>query len=287
MSESPVRHRLNGEEIAPHPLSKEFTWREARGPFRILSEAQAEQWNRDGYFVLEDAIDRDTLKMLEAEIDPQEARVEAFLEKQEGGRLGIARAGEISFTTHMVLRSEALREFCRGKLFQDLCHDLIGPDARLYWDQAVYKKPGTESPFPWHQDNGYNFVEPQSYLTCWIAINDATAENGCPWVVPGLHRRGTLTHASTLLGFQCVEDPPDAVCAEAGAGSVVVFSSLTPHATGPNRSDGVRKAYIVQFADAETARVAIDEETGERTREPQADPERQFPVLQAGEGPPV
>ena len=86
---------------------------------------------------------------------------------------------------------------------------------RLYWDQAVYKKPGTESPFPWHQDNGYAFVEPQQYLTCWVALTDATEENGCPWVVPGLHRRGTLAHEYSDIGFVCLRDPADAVAVPA------------------------------------------------------------------------
>ncbi len=134
-------------------------------------------------------------------------------------------------------------------MFQDLGRDLLGPDVRLYWDQAVYKKPGTEAPFPWHQDNGYNFVEPQCYLTCWIALTDATEQSGCPWVVPGLHRLGTLEHWSTPLGYRCLEEnPPGAVPIEAPAGSIVVFTSLTPHATGANRTAGARKAYIVQLA---------------------------------------
>lgn len=276
---------LAGRPITSHALSSEFSWPDVKGPFRVLSEEQAGQWNQDGYFVLKDALDEATLELLKREIDPQEAKTEAFLEKQKDGKFGIARAGEITFTTHMVLRSESLRELCSGKLFQDLCHDLIGDDARLYWDQAVYKKPRTQSPFPWHQDNGYNFVEPQSYLTCWIAINDATEDNGCPWVVPGLHRRGTLAHERTPLGFQCVEDPPGAMCAPARAGSIVVFSSLTPHATGPNRTDRPRKAYIVQYAHGVTERVAIDEETGERTTEVQADPKRQFMILERGQAP--
>ena len=166
----------------------------------------------------------------------------------EGGRFFIARADEITFTTHLVLRSALLRRFTSSTLLADLCADLIGPDARLYWDQAVYKKPGTESPFPWHQDNGYAFVEPQQYLTCWIALTDATEDNGCPWVVPGLHRRGTLAHEYSDIGFVCLRDPAAAVAVPAPAGSIVVFSSLTPHSTGPNRTDAVRKAYIVQFA---------------------------------------
>ena len=51
---------------------------------------------------------------------------------------------------------------------------------RLYWDQAVYKKPDTAASFPWHQDNGYAYVEPQQYLTCWIALTDATERERLP-----------------------------------------------------------------------------------------------------------
>ena len=69
-----------------------------------------------------------------------------------------------------------------------------------------------------------------------------------PWVVPGLHRRGTLLHGLTDLGWQCLEEPEDPVAVPLRAGSIAVFSSLTPHRTGPNESDAVRKAYIVQFA---------------------------------------
>ena len=121
----------------------------------------------------------------------------------------------------------------------------------LYWDQAVYKKPEKPRRFPWHQDNGYAFVEPQQYLTIWLALTDATVDNGCPWVVPGLHRRGTLAHRYVdPLGFECLHDPPGAVAAEVPAGGAVVFSSLTPHLTGPNTTAEVRKAYIIQYAPA-------------------------------------
>ena len=133
-------------------------------------------------------------------------------------------------------------------MFADLCHDLIGPDARLYWEQSVYKQPHSAEPILWHQDNGYTYVEPQAYLTCWVALTDATLENGCVWVLPGVHRGGTVAHEDTPIGFQCCSDPPGAVAVPVKAGSVVVFSSLTPHATGYNTTDETRKAYILQYA---------------------------------------
>lgn len=263
-------------EPAPHPRNRGFAWSPPRGPFRRLTDGQAKSFDERGFCVVEDALSPDEVRAVVAEIDPWEAKVEQALEALPEKKVFIARAGEITFTTHLVLRSERLRDFCRGPLFQDLAHDLVGPDVRLYWDQAVYKKPGAKDDFPWHQDNGYTYVEPQAYLTVWIALTDATRDNGCPWIVPGLHQHGTLAHWMTPLGWRCLEDAPDAVACELRAGSAVVFSSLTPHATGPNRSDGVRKAYIVQLA---PDGAAIPGDGGAQQCD---DPQRQYPILVGG-----
>ena len=156
---------------------------------------------------------------------------------------------------------------------------------RLYWDQAVYKKAEKPRAFPWHQDNGYTFLEPQQYLTCWVALTDATLENGCPRVMPGLHRRGTLAHHLTDAGWQCLDDPEGAVAVPVQAGSVVVFSSLTPHSTGPNLTDTVRKSYIVQFAPDGARALKALPGSPQPVVELQDDPERQFPVLVHGSAP--
>lgn len=266
--------------VTRHPLNTAFSWRSHEGPFRRITAEQARAYDEDGCFVLEDAFDADELAAVLAEIDPREAELEALLRTADGGRIFIARADEITFTTHLVVGSPVLRAFVLGPVFQDLAADLIGPDVRLYWDQAVYKKPGTEAPFPWHQDNGYAFVEPQQYLTCWVALTDATVDNGCPWVVPGLHRQGTLAHELTDLGFVCLTDAPDAVPVPARAGSIVVFSSLTPHCTGPNRTDEVRRSYIVQFAPDGAA--VLDPRQPGAPGVPATVPERQFPILVGG-----
>ncbi len=269
-------------KATPHAWNRDFAWQPPRGAYRRIDAAQARSWDEQGYFVLDDAFDAATIARVIAEIDPFEQKSEAFLRKQPGGRLHIARADEITFTTHLVARSPYLHEFARSPVFCDLVHDLIGPDVRLYWDQAVYKKPGTRSDFPWHQDNGYTFVEPQAYLTCWVALTDATEANGCPRVVPGLHRGGTLAHVPTDLGLVCFDEPPSApVTAPVRAGGIVVFSSLTPHATGPNGTSETRRAYILQYA-PEGAIALRPGEHGSITREPCSATERQFPVLRDG-----
>ena len=106
----------------------------------------------------------------------------------------------------------------------------------VWFTQFVTKMPDAASgktEFPWHQDNGYTFVEPQQYLTLWLPLVDVDEANGCPWIAPGLHRLGTLEHWATPIGLKCLEAAPDAVPVPARAGDAIVFSSLTPHRTGP------------------------------------------------------
>jgi ectoine hydroxylase-related dioxygenase (phytanoyl-CoA dioxygenase family) len=263
-----------------HKWNEAFEWEPATGPFRRITDEQARDYDEQGFFVFEDALSADEVARLRDEIDPFEERSTEWL-RSKGGSVLISDADAITFTTHLVKSSEHIKKVCSSGVLAEIAADLIGPDVRLYWDQAVYKKPEKPRPFPWHQDNGYTYVVPQQYLTCWIALTDATEENGCPLVVPGLHKLGTLQHWWTDYGFQCVEDPSDYVPAEAKAGSIVVFSSLTPHQTGPNTTEDVRKAYIVQYAPvgAEMFR----EQDGKITQELADDAERQFIVVQGGE----
>jgi phytanoyl-CoA hydroxylase len=267
-----------------HPWNTAFEWRDHIPPFRRVTPDQARQFDHDGFFVLEDAFEADTVRAVRAEIDGYEAELEEKLRRRDNGRILIAEADAITFTTHLVTRSRLLRDFAAGVTFADLCVDLVGPDANLYWDQAVYKKPEKPRRFPWHQDNGYTFVEPQQYLTCWVALTDATVENGCPHVAPELHRLGTLQHTYIdPLGYECFADPGDVVAAPVRAGGMVVFSSLTPHFTGPNTTTEVRKAYIVQYAPVGARIQHGDPATGPPTSDVTADdPDRQFAVARDG-----
>jgi phytanoyl-CoA hydroxylase len=266
-----------------HPWNQGFTWEGSTPPFRRLTTEQVAQFDRDGFVVVPDVFGAGEVAGIVAELDRFEAEVETFLAEQDGQRFAIAEAGAITFSTHLVTRSARLRAFAAHPFFVDVCADLVGPDVNLYWDQAVYKKPDKPRRFPWHQDNGYAYVEPQQYLTCWVALTDATADNGCPQVARGLHRAGTLAHTYVEpLGWECLDQPDDVALAEVGAGGVVVFSSLTPHLTGPNLTDEVRKAYILQYAPVGAAVLKGDPARPPATRVTADDRDRQFPVLRRG-----
>ena len=232
-----------------HPRNTQFSWDQPNPPFEVISEAQAQSYRELGGFILEDAFDDTLIAQVLDALDPIEAEVNERLQHQPKDQPSIARADEIVFSAHVVTKNNIAKRFASHPIFSGLCRDLIGPRARLYWDQLVYKRPGTVEDFPWHQDNGYTFVDPQQYLTCWVAMTDATRDNGCPWIAPGQHRQGTLKHRWAGLGFQCLEESPaDAKPMPLKAGSIAVFSSLTPHRTGPNLTSNIRKAYILQYA---------------------------------------
>ncbi|HEX7851921.1 MAG TPA: phytanoyl-CoA dioxygenase family protein [Sphingomonas sp.] len=233
------------------PRSAGFEWRDvpADRPLRRLARDEVEAFDRDGFIVVRSAFTRAELAEVEAAIDPIEQAYERYVSEQQGGNFRLTSSGTITFTAHLVTRSTALRAFAAHPVIRDLCHDLAGDRMRLYWDQSVYKKTGKKQEFPWHQDNGYTFIEPQQYLTFWIPLVDVDEENGCPWIARGLHKLGTLDHWLTPIGLKCLEDADDAVAAPAAAGDIILFSSLAPHRTGPNLKDGtVRKAYILQYA---------------------------------------
>jgi len=261
----------------PHPRNRGFAWRDTdQARLRRLTPDQVDQFDTLGFFKLEGPFTPEELARVAEAIDPLDAEGEQLL--RERGGIGLSSLDAITFTTHLVKRSETLRAFAAHPALKDVCHDLIGDDVRLYWDQSVYKKSGKPQEFPWHQDNGYTFIEPQQYITCWIPLADVDETNGCPWIAPGLHRRGTFEHWPTPIGLKCLEDAADAVCVPAKAGDAIVFSSLAPHRTGPNLKAGtVRKAYILQYApDGAIAYPRGGEATA------QADPERQFAILEHG-----
>lgn len=215
----------------------------------IVSPPQYTQFENEGYFVLEDFF-------TEAEIDEITTSIDNFAllheeKMQKEGAQGISRPGEISFTSHLARRDPAIAAFCKHPRMVRLVTELIGPDVRLYWDQSVYKQPETPREFPWHQDNGYTPVLPEQYYTCWLALTDATLENGCIWLLPGSHLHGTLSHEDSPIGRVGYFGDETGIPVPLKKGSMAVFSSLTLHKSGPNLSDGARKAYIMQYIPAE------------------------------------
>jgi len=170
---------------------------------------------------------------------------------REPMRIGERGKSKFEYGPLLQLRDPVLRRYATSRALVLPLLALLGPDVRLYWDQAVSKPPGTGSETPWHQDNGYGAVVPAEYVTTTLAIDAMTLENGCLWIQPGSHRDGPKPHRDTGGFFQIgYEGDEKGEPLELEAGDVGVFSSLTMHRAGPNPSANPRRSWVIQFIPA-------------------------------------
>jgi ectoine hydroxylase-related dioxygenase (phytanoyl-CoA dioxygenase family) len=95
-----------------------------------------------------------------------------------------------------------------------------------------------------------------------MALDDATVENGCIWVIPASHKWGVLPHErdDTLSDKVGYRGPEVGVAVPVKRGQVIAFSSLLLHRSGANATDKPRRAYVIQYCQTDT----LNPETGER-----------------------
>ena len=205
-----------------------------------LAATDRDAFASDGFFIV-DALFTD------AECDTITAEVERAAFELA---LGEAADGPLSYRPMMHLASPALTAVATDPRWASIVLPLVGTgDARLYWEQAVAKPPRARTELPWHQDNGYTPLVPEEYVTCWLALDEAELDNGCLWVIPGSHRHGTVRHQNGAGPFRVGHNGPDTdgLPVPVSRGSVLVFSSLLMHRSGPNTTDRARRAWILQY----------------------------------------
>ncbi len=133
-----------------------------------------------------------------------------------------------------------------------ICRATLGEDAYLFWEQYVIKGTDPDSSFAWHQDSGYVHEDHEPYLTCWIALDDVTEENGAVYLLP-YSRSGIKSYVKHIpdpvIGDRIAYFGSDPGIPMTGpAGTIVVFSSVVLHRSGPNLTDRLRRAYLAQYS---------------------------------------
>ena len=202
-----------------------------------------DRFERDGYFLVDDLFSADECDDILGHLERTTFEL----------ALGQAEDGPLSYRPMMHLASAELKAVATDPRWGPIVMPLLGPSVRLYWEQGVAKPPQARTVLPWHQDNGYAPTIPERYVTCWLALDDADTDNGCLWVIPGSHRDGTVRHHDVdgspfRSGYDGSEE---GVAVPVRRGSVLVFSSLVMHKSGPNVSDRQRRAWILQYCEGE------------------------------------
>lgn len=139
---------------------------------------------------------------------------------------------------------------------------VIGPNVKCMQSMLFIKAAGQPGQ-AWHQDEDFIPTRDRSLVGGWIALDRATTENGCLWVIPGSHRHGILWDQAWHgdRRFDCSEESQgfpytdtDAVPVEVEAGSAVFFNGYLLHRSLPNRAapGSFRRALVNHFMSAES-----------------------------------
>jgi phytanoyl-CoA hydroxylase len=114
----------------------------------------------------------------------------------------------------------------------------------------------------WHQDEDFIPTRDRSLVGGWIAMDDATIENGCLWLIPGSHKPGILWPMERQQDsrFDCTDESTgfpytdaDAIPVEVEAGSIVFFNGYLLHRSFPNRAQsGYRRVLVNHYMRAES-----------------------------------
>lgn len=253
-----------------------------------MSDLRA-QLDREGYLVIENVFPKDAIDAVRAEYAAlmgelckgwvAEGRLDkAVLDLDFNGQLLAANAagldwfqpmdislpgGEITADTPMHF-GPAVFALLRHEAILNIAEELIGPEITSNPIQHVRIKPPARllregesrahvTYTDWHQDRGVTHEEADetAMITVWIAVSDATAENGCLQVVPRTHREELKTHcpgnAFQLSIPDVALDKSKAIPLPVKSGGVVIFDPGTAHASLVNRTDGFRWSFDIRY----------------------------------------
>lgn len=147
-------------------------------------------------------------------------------------------------------------------IVREVCARMYGAHTSISVFRAmIMNKPaGQGTVLPWHQDAGEVWgLDRDPVVTLWMALDDATPENGCMEVVPGTHRRGLLSQRGSTLSAADAERhcPPHAVRRlPVVAGEMLLLHNWAVHRSGVNPTDRPRRAFTMCLMDARTISVS-------------------------------
>jgi ectoine hydroxylase-related dioxygenase (phytanoyl-CoA dioxygenase family) len=217
----------------------------ATGRSRLTPE-QVAQYERDGYVLFNEPVFS----------SDQFARLKAIFEED------LAKYSDEDLDT-IHFRDERMLEFLLADELLDLVEPVVGPNIGLWSSHIISKAPRTGKATPWHEDSAFwdgRISTMAGICTVWLALDEATPENGSMGVIPGSHDNG-------FSDYEAVESDTNIftrqIRPELLDESKAVFFSLQPnecslhearimHGANANTSDKRRAGYTMRYFPTES-----------------------------------
>ncbi len=259
----------------------------------MLTTEQTKSYQQNGYLVLEQCFSDEQMDLLKnsateivANFDPNSTRAvfstedhsktrdnyflssgdkvrcffeeDAFDDKGELKQDKSLSINKIGHALHQLVPE--FKTFSHCEKIKNIALDLGLQRPQIHQSMYIFKQPKIGGVIRWHQDASYFFSTPLSVVTFWLAVEDATMQNGCLQVQSGgtsvaqdnplreqfLRYTDDSTELKTLNDMPWPDDD-DAKPLVVKKGTLVVFNGLLPHFSAPNLSDKSRHAFTLHI----------------------------------------
>lgn len=218
----------------------------------IITDLHRQQYQQEGYFILERAISGEHLQILRDSCDQLIDLMHQEMDRLGTDHIHISHRNKRYHIAKKYDQVPRLSEYVFSELMAEICRATIGETAYLFYDQYVVKAAQQGIKFSWHQDSGYLGFFHRPYVTVWAAVDDVNEENGTVYVMPfsTIGIRTMVEHVrDPVTGDQSGYFGKErGVPAIVPAGSLVVLSSVSFHCSGANTTSQMRRAYVTQYS---------------------------------------
>jgi phytanoyl-CoA hydroxylase len=259
----------------------------------MLTTEQTKSYQTNGYLVLEQCFSDEQMDLLKnsaseivADFDPNSTRAvfstedhsktrdnyflssgdkvrcffeeDAFDDKGELKQDKSLSINKIGHALHQLVPE--FKTFSHCEKIKNIALDLGLQRPQIHQSMYIFKQPKIGGVIRWHQDASYFFSTPLSVVTFWLAVEDATMQNGCLQVQSGgtsVAQDNPLREQFFFFFYDSTElktlndmpwpDDDDAKPLVVKKGTLVVFNGLLPHFSAPNLSDKSRHAFTLHI----------------------------------------
>ena len=215
---------------------------------RYLSDAQLVAYARDGFLVVPGLFHADEVADLRTWTDKVQAWPELPGRYMVYGESSLTEPGRrlVNRIENVYPYHPGFERLFDGEKLAGHVSELFGEPAVLFKDNINFKLPGGDG-FKPHQDQQAGWsTYARLFVTALVAIDEATAENGCLELAAGQHSRGLIGREwaplteDDMRGMEFAAYP-------AKPGDVAFFDSYVPHRSGPNRTAEPRRVLYVTY----------------------------------------
>ena len=225
-----------------------------------LTLNQKEQYKRDGFLIIEDFLSPE-------ELDFWRKALDEAVEKRAGKKMpdrkevyGKGDDADKSYYDNVFAQlinlwkdNDKIRQIMLDERLGKMAAELADVDGiRIWHDQALIKKPWA-NPTSWHLDTPYWSFSDKRALSIWVALDDATYENGCLFFIPGSYLETTFENPGigknmgVIFTMYPEFSKSRSVPALMKAGSCSFHNGLTIHGAHANMTSGQRRAMTCAY----------------------------------------